>query len=123
MLRSRKAIEVGQEGCHKLMQPGEAELHFRLDPERPHDTEIGRRTHGALQKGGLTDAGLATEYECPAHPHTHGFEQSVERRRLVNSIDERAAVDSSAYFGRCSYGLRGAHGAPPIQHRTPKVKA
>jgi hypothetical protein len=66
---------------------------------------------GALEERGFSDARLATENEGPAEPATGGVEQGVERRSLVNSIDEDAAACGSGCFGRACRGLQDAQDA------------
>src|SRR5258708_36802863 len=87
------------------MEAGEAQFHLRLDPERPYHSEVMCGADGALEECRFSDARLAAENECPAEPATGGVEQGVERRPLVNPIDEDAAACGSGCFGWGCLGL------------------
>jgi hypothetical protein len=84
------------------VEPGEAQLHLRLDPERPNDSEIAGGTDGGLEEGGFPDASLAAKDECPTESVADGFEKVIERRLLAGSINEAWAVYSSDRANRCA---------------------
>jgi hypothetical protein len=84
------------------MEAGEAELHLRLDPDRPYDSAIVCRTDGALEERGFTDPGLAAENKRPTESAADGVEQVVERRLLADAINETRSVWSYDRPKRCA---------------------
>jgi hypothetical protein len=84
------------------VEPGEAQLHLRLDPQRPNDSEIAGGSDRGLEEGGFPDASLAPKNECPTKSVADGVEQVVERRLLASSINEAWAVYSSDRANRCA---------------------
>jgi hypothetical protein len=83
------------------VEAGEAELHLRLDSERPYHSEAVCGADGALEQGRFSDAGLAAEDECSTEPTAGGVEQGVERCPLAGSIKENRAARSSDRTDRC----------------------
>ncbi len=67
-LRFGKPVEPAHHRHAQLVQPGERQLHLRLDTGRPQDLTPGRALHQVLDEGGFADSGLTAEnqYLAPA---------------------------------------------------------
>ena len=63
----------------QLMQPGEGELHLRLDTGGTVHTAARRLLDQVLQQRRLAHARLATHDQYPAVPRAHSLNQPVER--------------------------------------------
>ena len=89
-LRARKALQPIRERRAQLMQPGERELHLRLDARRPGDAAAGRVLHQIAQQRALADAGLAAQQERPARARAHGRHELVQRLALPAPAEQSA---------------------------------
>ena len=94
-LRAGKALQAIHERRAELMQPGERELHLRLDARRPGDAAARRVPHQVLEQRALADAGLAAQHQRPARTRAHARHQLIQRRALAAPAEQLAAQEST----------------------------
>ena len=87
-LRVRQALQAIRERRAELLQPGERELHLRLDARRPCDATAGRVVHQIGEQSALADAGLAAQQQRPARTRPHARHQLVQRRALATPAEQ-----------------------------------
>ena len=94
-LRRREALEPVEHRRAQLMQPGERELHLRLDARRSRDRGTQTRARQVVQQRGLADPGLAAQDQHPAltGPHASPATGPAPRARRA---------DHTACAGRCT---------------------
>ena len=77
-LRHREALEAIQHRREQLMQPGEGELHLRLDAGGTHHAAARRLLDHVFQQRRLAHARLAAHDQRPALARANRFDQPVE---------------------------------------------
>src|SRR6202011_5301276 len=70
------------------MQPGEGELHLRLDARGAHHAAARRVLGDVLQERRLAHARLAAQNERPASTCANRLDQTLERPTLGTPADE-----------------------------------
>ena len=92
---SGRPLDPVQERRAQLMQPGELELHLRLDPRRACDAAPRRSPGQVSQQRGLADPGLAAQDQDPALTGSHARQQPIQHLAL-------AAPAAQPAFERCA---------------------
>ena len=82
-LRSRKTLEPVEHRSQELMQPGEGELHLRLDAGGTHDQAVRCLLDQVIQQRGLAHARFATDDQRPALTCANGFDEPAEHVALA----------------------------------------
>ncbi|MDB5065576.1 MAG: hypothetical protein JWM18_2010 [Chloroflexi bacterium] len=77
-LRAGKPVEPAQHLPAELVQPGEGELHLRLDSGGAGDSEARRGVRRVVEERGLADPRRAAHHQSAAPPRTGGGEQLVD---------------------------------------------
>jgi hypothetical protein len=79
-LRTGKTLEPVEHRSAKLVQSGEGEFLFGLDPRGGDDVAARRAAYQVTQQRGLPDAGFASQHEGLAFAGTHVGEEAIECR-------------------------------------------
>ena len=77
-LRRGQPIDRVEQRCAELVQPGERQLHLRLDAAGPQDGHVRSRAERVVEQRGLADPRLTAQDEYAATAGAAGFEQLVE---------------------------------------------
>ena len=104
-LRFWQVLHVVEHRCAQLMQPGEGELHLRLDAGQPLDTASGRVLDQIVQQHALTDPRLT------AHDQRVPLSRPGSGDAAVQCVTFAPAAAQ-----RCGATLSG-HGASYVQRR------
>ena len=96
-----KPLQAIHERRAELMQPGERELHLRLDARRPRDAAAGRAAHEVVEQRALADAGLAAQQQRPARTRAHARHELIQRSALTAPAEQHLP------------GIRRRHGHAP----------
>jgi hypothetical protein len=86
------------------MQPGEAQLHLRLDGLDPGDLQVRRRAGRVVEQGGLADARFAAQDQDTAQAVTGGGQDAVDLIALSVPAKQRGRRRRFR-CARRSYGL------------------
>ena len=78
------------------MQAGEGQLDIRLDPHRPDDGGIRRRSDQVFQQRRLSDPGLAPQHQRPALTAPDRRDQLIQQRALLRPTSQAWAAARSA---------------------------
>jgi len=77
-LRNRQTLQAIQHRRAQLMQPGERELHLRLDTHCTLNTAARRPPGQVLQQRSLAHTRLADHHQCPALTRPDSIDQPSE---------------------------------------------
>ena len=77
-LRARQPVELAEHRRAQLMQPGERELHLRLNPRDPGDATLRGPLGDVLQQRRLADPRLAAQDLHRALPRTDALQLAVQ---------------------------------------------
>jgi hypothetical protein len=100
-LRNREILEAIQHRRQQLVQPGEGELHLRLDTRGPHHTAARRLPDHVIQQRRLAHARFATHHQCPALTPANGVDEAVEYVAFGAPADELCGASSDV--GMCGH--------------------
>ena len=79
-LRRREMLDpLEHPGAHELLQPGQGQLHLRLDSTRPRYPAPVRAVHNVIQQNRLPHPGLAPHHQHRAPARPNALDHSVER--------------------------------------------
>jgi hypothetical protein len=81
------------------MQPGERELHLRLDTRGTHHTASRRLLDQVVQQRRLAHARLAAYHQCPALTPANSFDEPVEHVALAAPAYEPCRASSAVMSG------------------------
>ncbi len=99
--RGRLGLEAIEHRRQQLMQPGERELHLRLDTRGTRHTEARRVFDQVVQQHRLAHARLAAHHQRQALTRANSFGQPVEDVALAAAVRQlrRATTDG----GMCGH--------------------
>ena len=122
-LRRREMLDPLQHRrAQELLQPGQGQLHLRLDGTRPRDPAPRRALRHVVQQNGLPDPGLAAHHQHRASARPSLLEHPVEHSALGATAHAVAAAllagraNESPFLLRCQ-SLRAAHRAGAVRRR------
>ena len=81
------------------MQPGEGDVHLRLDAERAEDTHVTCPRDRPLHQGALSDPGLPAKNECGASPAPGRVERLVDPLGLALAAEEHLVSERTPTAG------------------------
>ena len=84
-LRSRKTLEPVEHRRQQLMQPGEGQLHLRLDAGGTHDQAVRCLRDQVIQQRGLADTRFAADHQRPALTPANSVGEPVKLVALAAS--------------------------------------
>ena len=87
-LRHRETLETIEHRRQQLMQPGEGQLHLRLDAGGAYHTAAGRLLDEVVQQRRLAHARLAPQHQGPALARADRFDEPVEHVALAAPAPE-----------------------------------
>ena len=109
-LRNRQTIDVIQHRRAQLLQPGERQLHLRLDTRSTRDTAARRSPGRILQQRRLTYARLTAHHQRPALTSADSTDQPVKYVALAAPARQPSRTSSDA--GNISPSARRQHDTP-----------
>ena len=110
-LREREALEAIQHRRQQLMQPGEGELHLRLDAGGTHHATTRRVVDRVVQERRLAHPRLAAQHQCPALARAHGVDEAVEH--VAFAAPAREPCRPSSNLSLSGHRSRNSDVTPP----------
>ena len=102
LLRGREMVDPLEHPCaHELLQPGQRQLHLRLDATRPRDPASRSAVHEVVQQYGLPHTWLPAndQHRAPARPNL--LDHSVERNAFGAAASQPRRARGRATAGGC----------------------
>jgi hypothetical protein len=87
-LRDREAFELIEHRRAQLMQPGEGELHLRLDRGGTRDATAGGAIGHVIQQRGFAGARLTVHYQSAAFACAHSLDEVVKHFALGAAVHQ-----------------------------------
>ena len=123
VLRLRQPIDVVQERRTELVQPGEGQLHLRLDTRRVRNPETLGAVEQILHQRGLAHTRIAAHHQRPALPGPDGLEEPVEHLALDATVRQPCRASSNSGIRSHLIGARPAPGRRPRRCGSPGAAA
>ncbi len=106
-LRTGKATEMPHHRHAQLVQPGERQLHLRLDASSPRDLTSCRAPHQVLHQRGLADPRLAAQDQHLTLTSPGACHQPIQRLALATPATQPAPrIAARHHHHRADHGAR-----------------
>ena len=117
VLRPRQPVEVIEQRCAELVQPGEGQLHLRLHAHRAgHPTPLCP-VDQVVQQHGLAHAGVAAHHQRPALTGTNRLDEAVEHVAFAAPVRQPGRTPSKPEIRRHPTGTMPLRCGPQRQQR------